>query len=272
MFSKKFLNISEFAKISGVSRQTLIYYDRIGLFSPAVVRENGYRAYSHKQIDTICIITILKDLGVPLKKIKEILTDVTPERISDTLRYQVKVLKDRMEKLRLLEEMTEIRLEQLECGMENSSNTPRFRIREISEEIPFFFDSEIERAQSEVGDEEAMDLFERAEERGLPLIFAFGHLKRAKDIENGDCDEIVRMGFRVSRKEYANAFLPTGRYLVVYGKGDYGKTQGIYDALLRYVREHGYKMTGNVYEEYLIDELAQENPNEFVLQISVKIE
>ena len=35
--------ISEMASIFGVSRQTLIYYDKIGLFAPAEVNEKGYR-------------------------------------------------------------------------------------------------------------------------------------------------------------------------------------------------------------------------------------
>ncbi len=38
--------ISEMASLFNVSRQTLIYYDKIGLFKPAVVNEKGYRFYS----------------------------------------------------------------------------------------------------------------------------------------------------------------------------------------------------------------------------------
>ena len=33
--------ISEMASLFNVSRQTLIYYDKIGLFKPAVVNEKG---------------------------------------------------------------------------------------------------------------------------------------------------------------------------------------------------------------------------------------
>lgn len=39
--------ISEMARFFNVSSQTLRYYDKIGLYRPAVVnRENGYRYYS----------------------------------------------------------------------------------------------------------------------------------------------------------------------------------------------------------------------------------
>lgn len=46
---RSLFTVSQFAQMCGVSRQTLIYYDREGIFSPQVVGENGYRYYSHLQ-------------------------------------------------------------------------------------------------------------------------------------------------------------------------------------------------------------------------------
>lgn len=37
---KEYLSITEMASLHQISRQTLIYYDRIGLFSPACTGEN----------------------------------------------------------------------------------------------------------------------------------------------------------------------------------------------------------------------------------------
>lgn len=59
--------ISEMASLFNVSRQTLIYYDKIGLFKPAVVNEKGYRFYSPTQIPGSCaLICMLRDLGLEL--------------------------------------------------------------------------------------------------------------------------------------------------------------------------------------------------------------
>ena len=42
--------ITEVAKFFNISRQTLIYYDKIGLFKPHKVQdENSYRYYSSQQ-------------------------------------------------------------------------------------------------------------------------------------------------------------------------------------------------------------------------------
>lgn len=71
--------ISEFASLTNVSRQTLIYYDKINLFKPDYKNEIGYRYYSIKQIELISVITLLKELGMPLKEIKEYTQNKSPE-------------------------------------------------------------------------------------------------------------------------------------------------------------------------------------------------
>ncbi len=57
---KNLFSIGEVAKQQNISRQTLIFYDKIGLFRPAYVDPaTGYRYYSVGQLDyldTICII------------------------------------------------------------------------------------------------------------------------------------------------------------------------------------------------------------------------
>lgn len=65
------LTVSEIGKKYNISRQTLIYYDKIGLFKPAFVDSNGYRCYSVRQIPHLREIYFLKSLGVPLQAIKK---------------------------------------------------------------------------------------------------------------------------------------------------------------------------------------------------------
>ena len=59
-------SISEMAAMFGLTRQTLIYYDRIGLFAPAHVNEEGYRLYEPTQIPFLRLICLMRDLGLEL--------------------------------------------------------------------------------------------------------------------------------------------------------------------------------------------------------------
>lgn len=47
---KTFLT-GEFAALFEVKKDTLLYYDKIDLFKPAGVQENGYRYYTFEQFD-----------------------------------------------------------------------------------------------------------------------------------------------------------------------------------------------------------------------------
>ena len=53
-----------FARILGVRKHTLFHYDEIGLFSPALKEENGYRYYFVWQMDMFEVIRALQKLGI----------------------------------------------------------------------------------------------------------------------------------------------------------------------------------------------------------------
>ena len=74
-----YFTTGEFAKLCGVKKQTLFHYEEIGLFSPALIKENGYRYYSYRQLYTFTMILTLKNLHMPLKDIKTYLDTRTPE-------------------------------------------------------------------------------------------------------------------------------------------------------------------------------------------------
>ncbi len=69
MKEKQYFTVGEFAELFGISKQTLFYYERNHIFSPAFVNENGYRYYSFEQFYIFEIISALRAAQVPLKKI-----------------------------------------------------------------------------------------------------------------------------------------------------------------------------------------------------------
>ena len=67
-----FFSIGEVSRYQNISKQTLIFYDKIGLFCPAYVDpKNGYRYYSSNQIDYLDTILIMKKIGFSLHEIRD---------------------------------------------------------------------------------------------------------------------------------------------------------------------------------------------------------
>jgi DNA-binding transcriptional MerR regulator len=84
---------AQVAKMSKVTSRTLRHYDEIGLLSPAWVGGNGYRYYEKEQVLRLQQILVMRELGVGLEAIREIVQQG---------RDQVEVL--RMHRRWLLEE------------------------------------------------------------------------------------------------------------------------------------------------------------------------
>ena len=66
-----YVSPTEFASVSGVSRQTLIFYEKKGIFLPAYKNEKGYRFYLMSQLDIIATIQSLQKIGLSLEEIKD---------------------------------------------------------------------------------------------------------------------------------------------------------------------------------------------------------
>ena len=63
-------SISEVAKMLNVSTYTIRYYDKEGLF-PLAKRVNGIRVFEDKDFPWLRMLNCLKNLDMPIKKIKE---------------------------------------------------------------------------------------------------------------------------------------------------------------------------------------------------------
>lgn len=74
--------ISQVARLTGVSIRTLQYYDEIGLLKPSELTTAGYRMYDDNALQILQQILFFKELGFPLKEIKEILEKPDFDRIA----------------------------------------------------------------------------------------------------------------------------------------------------------------------------------------------
>ena len=68
--SELYLPPEEFARILGVRKHTLFHYDEIGLFSPALKEENGYRYYLYGRWTCSRSFVPCRSWGCPLGEIK----------------------------------------------------------------------------------------------------------------------------------------------------------------------------------------------------------
>lgn len=68
------MRITELAQQFGLSRSTLLYYDRIGLLTPTGRSAAGYRHYSQQNRDRLATIFSFREAGLGIEDIRRILS------------------------------------------------------------------------------------------------------------------------------------------------------------------------------------------------------
>lgn len=72
--NEKLYKVADFARLCGLPKDTILYYDRIGLLHPAKVGSNGYRYYSFDQLFTAHLIEGLKLSHMTLDEIRDFMS------------------------------------------------------------------------------------------------------------------------------------------------------------------------------------------------------
>lgn len=98
----------ELAKLCGVSVRTVQYYDTRGILIPSELSEGGRRLYSEDDFRKMKIICFLRDAGISIKSIGELLAENDPGSVIFVLLEQQEQLlrdeaKERQEKLNRLD-------------------------------------------------------------------------------------------------------------------------------------------------------------------------
>ena len=72
-------SIQEIARAAGTTSRTLRHYDAIGLLAPSRIAANGYRHYDHHALVRLQRILLLRELGLGLPQIADVLAQERSE-------------------------------------------------------------------------------------------------------------------------------------------------------------------------------------------------
>ena len=95
------MTITEVCRKTGVSHRTLHHYDAIGLLKPTRVTEAGYREYDEDALERLYLILLFRELGFPLKEIRDILEAEDFDR-NRVLEEQIRLLERKRDHLQNL--------------------------------------------------------------------------------------------------------------------------------------------------------------------------
>lgn len=251
---ERYLSIGEMSEIHNLSRQTLIYYDRIDLFKPKIVDDNGYRYYSSKQIPILREICFLKAIGIRLEDIKEHIYHRNLNTAMSLLKYHKEFLEKEIEKLKYAKESIENRLNIYEKATLYNDEL-YFPIMEYFAErkvifVPF---------ENELNKEELhftmMKAWKKLSDYGSLPSNGFGTIILQDSIGKENIFEGAGSYIVVSddtiRDKYVK-ILPAGKYICMYKYAMPYEADHLYN-LLNWVNKNNYEIVGDIVDACILD-------------------
>ena len=111
MKKEGFYSSGEFARMAHVTVRTIRYYDSHDILKPSFVNESGARFYTDEDFTRLQQILLLKFLGFSLNDIKNMtIGDMDYHFLSDSLEVQLKLVRDKIEQLQLVEKAIDQRV------------------------------------------------------------------------------------------------------------------------------------------------------------------
>lgn len=247
------IRIGDFSKLSQVSIKTLRYYDEMGLFKPIIVdRFTGYRYYSASQLPRLNRILALRDLGLSLDQIAQVLDEgVSPEQLRGMLRLKRAELQQHIagEQARLAR--VEARLNTID--LEDTMPDYDVVIKQIEPQLVAGVRDTLS-SYPEVGRllEEVYGHLARHGVNGLDLVGAA--IWHDDEFKTSDIDgeAVVYLKQSIPEGEHVKVYeLPAATMASVVHKGAYNTFNRAYEAIGRWIETNGYKIVGPNREIYL---------------------
>ena len=264
---KEMFTAGELARYQAVSKQTLLYYDKIGLFKPAYIDEkNGYRYYSSKQLEYLDAILIMKKIGFSLEEIKNHMKNYTTEKSLNFFKEQLSVIDDRIKELELLRNRVARRCHQVEKVCDKSISKPEICLWEGG----YILCADVKKPYSMADVSIATKIcYAQAFREEVPVYLQCGDIVPYEHILEGRYTEAVTAFLTSENDSSVKNIRELEKGLVVsaYHFGDYYSIGNTYEVILEYCKKNDIRIISDAYEFCVNDYMTSGDENEFITRI-----
>ena len=263
-----FYTPGQVASFYSVKKDTLLFYDRIGLFSPSLRKENGYRYYSADQLSELDTILTLRDLDFSIPDIKDAIADLnTPSFISLLEKEEESIRKKISSYKALLNVVNTIKSSMKEaCEAEKGKLYTAFFKAQPVIKVPIR-DEGKDTTSDEAWEDAYRKLISVADGKALINFGSIVRIDEARKHLGAICREVYATYGKAS-----SSVIEEGRYAYMFFKGPISGLSSFYEQFFTAADEENLHLMGDIYEELTISSIATKNENEHVTKLMVRIE
>lgn len=267
---KDYYKIGEISKIYGIGRDSLMYYEDIGILKP-FRDKNGYRMYKLSDIWRLNLIKELRSLNFPMKKIKEYLDDRNIESTKEILNKEIILIDEKIEELLSYKQNIMKRLDTINDELRN------LKLYEI--DLVYINKRKALELNDNITKDEEFDFLIQKLQKDYENRFT---ILGNNNIGSSFCLDKIKQGiynefksvfcFLEDEEEIYNIIFNEGYYLTLTYKGKYKNNKHYINKMFKYIEEKGYKIISDPIEIYKIDIHETEDINEFITEIQILVD
>lgn len=265
MKKEKYLySTGEFAKLNGINKRTLHYYNDIGLFSPEVQGENGYHYYTCFQTISLELILVLRKIGFSIEEIKRYTNAPSDFSFTQLVEERKKLIDQSIKQLLEAKKFLQQKSDKLALGLTAEHKKvelirlPEQRIL-LSKPITGQYDKEDFSI--------AADFSFR-----LKMLFGlydnFGSRILVDNIMQGDFESYDSFFAYGQEGVPYDMMRPSGTYLRTFCIGGWDKLREVYDNALSFAAKNGITLSGYAYEEGL-NEISLQHREDYITMVTI---
>ncbi len=266
---KDYYTIGEISKIYDIGRDSLRYYEKIGLLNP--LRDiNGYRLYNMQDIWKLNVIKDLKNLDFTMKQIKKYLDNRTVDSTKEMLNNQIKLIDRKVIELKNTQESMYHRLNNIE-------NTYR-DIKLNTIEVIYMEERRALKLNGKVSRDEEIDfLIKKLQKQYEDRLYLFGNNNIGATVSKEYIKEDIYNHYESvfflldPGDDSYNLVLNEGYYLTLTYRGSYEQSKIFIPRMFEYLEGKNYEILSNPIEIYKIDIHETSRVEEFMTEIQIPI-
>lgn len=275
MKDSRYFTPAELAKLFGISKQLLLYYDKNDIFSPEFVDENGYRFYVLSQYFTLQIIISLRKLDVSLKEIKAYLNSKDINLLKNIYRNKQQEYKKQIEELLYLEKT----MQQKISFLNDIQNLPLNQILlEIQDEEYLYFSEDISfqqpiKQRMKVLANHMLPVFSYESFQEYLMGFHYDSNDFFHENHLTQYNVFITANSKLNYDNPIKVIKEKGLYLCVYCNAHYGVIDSkIKERIVKFIRQNNLLYYGGIYLFPLRNFWSTSKPEEELVKLCLRVE
>lgn len=269
---EKMLKIGEFSKLCKTTIKTLRFYDKINLFKPSFVDENGYRYYSIENLAKLQIILLLRESQMPTSDIKKILNGQDSLRVLESRKEAlINNIKKSQDNISLIDNL----IKKYKGGkLMNKYVAEKIVIPEC---VVYYRHGVIKNMANlvdfilEAGEEcRKNNPTLKCSGEGYCFVTYEAPEYQENNVELEYCEAVDNFGKESKNIKFKK--LDKADAIIVKHKGSYSTLSEAYSFALNYVQQNGYEICGKIRESYVHGCWDCDNEKDYltIIQVPVK--